>query len=327
MEKRGKGTTLAFFLIVFTLPANFAAEDSGRGSGPAAPPGYPVISRLDPRDTGFRQYLQDVETSRQRLFTRERTGEAPEQIAESLTIYRYVPGEGEDIFTVAARCNIPYAGIATLNRFCHPAEMEGGEAVLLPSIPGIFIPREPVSDLERLTASARASRREEAVILTINQGGQKTEFFFYPGADFSPTERNFFLNPGFRFPLRVFRLTSPYGMRQNPITGQVRLHEGMDLAAPEGTEVYAAGDGIVTETGEDPVYGRYIIIKHGENWATLYGHLQKIDTALRSEVRSGSLIGRVGSTGQSTGPHLHFELRRNGQARDPGKYLFQSVQQ
>jgi murein DD-endopeptidase MepM/ murein hydrolase activator NlpD len=267
-----------------------------------------------------------VETSRRRLFNRERTGENPEQIAGSLTIYQYTPGEGEDVFTVAARSNIPYAGIATLNRFGHPAAMEGAGAVLLPSIPGIFIPREPVSDLERLTASARASLREESVILTINQGSQKTEFFFYPGADFSPTERNFFLNPGFRFPLRVFRLTSPFGIRQNPVTGRTRLHEGMDLAAPEGTEVYAAGDGTVTETGEDPVYGRYVIIKHGENWATLYGHLQKIDTALRSEVRSGTLIGRVGSTGQSTGPHLHFEMRRNGQARDPGKYLFQSVQ-
>ncbi|MDR0624646.1 MAG: M23 family metallopeptidase [Treponema sp.] len=325
MEKRGKGMTLAFFLIVCTLPAALSPEDSGRENGPAAPPGYPPISRLDPRDTGFRQYLQDVETSRRRLFNRERTGEDPEYIAESLTVYRYTPGEGEDIFTVAARCNIPYAGIATLNRFGHPAELEGRDA-LLPSIPGIFIPREPVSDLERLTASARASRQEEAVILTITQGGQKTEFFFYPGADFSPTERNFFLNPGFRFPLRVFRLTSPYGMRQNPVTGRMRFHEGMDLAAPEGTEVYAAGDGVVTETGEDPVYGRYVIIKHGENWATLYGHLQKINTVLRSEVRSGTLIGRVGSTGQSTGPHLHFELRRNGQARDPGKYLFQSVQ-
>jgi murein DD-endopeptidase MepM/ murein hydrolase activator NlpD len=267
-----------------------------------------------------------VETSRRRLFSRERTGEGAAHIAESLTVYRYTPGEGEDIFSIAARCNIPYAAIATLNRFGHSVALEGAGAVLLPSIPGVFVPREPVSDLERLIAAGQESRREEAVVLALNQGGQKTDFFFYPGGDFSPTERNFFLNPGFRFPLRIFRLTSPFGIRQNPITGRVRLHEGMDLAAPEGTEVYAAGDGVVTETGEDPVYGRYIVIKHGENWATLYGHLQKIDTVLRSEVRSGTLIGRVGSTGQSTGPHLHFELRRNGQARDPGKYLFQPVQ-
>jgi murein DD-endopeptidase MepM/ murein hydrolase activator NlpD len=320
--KRGKGKTLAFFLLVIGIPGQFPAADTG---SPDTLRGYPFIARLDPQDTGFRQYLQDVETSRRRVFGRERSGGTPGEIAEALTIYQYRPLAGDDIFTVAARCNIPYAAISTLNGLTHPVEMEDAGLLLLPSAPGIFIPREPVSDLERLCAAARNSGQEGAdILLTINMGGQKKEVFFYPGGDFSPTERNFFLNRGFRFPLRNFRLTSPYGMRRNPVTGRMRLHEGMDLAAPAGTGVFAAGDGVVTETGEDPVYGRYIIIKHGDNWASLYGHLQKIETALRSEVRSGSLIGRVGSTGQSTGPHLHFELRRYGQARDPGKYLFQS---
>jgi len=96
----------------------------------------------------------------------------------------------------------------------------------------------------------------------------------------------------------------------------------VDLAAPAGTEVYAAGSGIVTETGDDPVYGIYIIIKHNNDWASLYGHLQKTAIGLRSNVKSGTLIGWVGTTGQSTGPHLHFELRHNGKARDPDKFLF-----
>jgi murein DD-endopeptidase MepM/ murein hydrolase activator NlpD len=321
-NKRGKGLTLAFFFICFFLAGADAGADPGE---PPVPPSYPLITRLDPGDTGFRQFLQDVEAARRRLFNRERTGEGPEQTAEGLTIYRYRPGDGEDIFTLAARCNIPYSAIATLNRFSHPVELEAAEAVLLPTIPGLFIPPEPSSDLERLTASARSSGWEgEAVVLNIGAGPERREVFFYPGGDFSPTERVFFLNRGFRFPLRSFRLTSPYGIRRNPVTGRIRLHEGLDLAAPMGSEVYAAADGVVAETGEDLVYGRYVIIKHGENWASLYGHLQRIETVLRSEVRSGSLIGRVGSTGQSTGPHLHFELRRNGQAQDPGKYLFQS---
>jgi murein DD-endopeptidase MepM/ murein hydrolase activator NlpD len=73
--------------------------------------------------------------------------------------------------------------------------------------------------------------------------------------------------------------------------------------------------------GEDPVYGKYIIVGHSDSWVSLYGHLSKIETALREEVQSGTLIGRVGSTGQSTGPHLHFELRQNGRTQDPGRLL------
>jgi murein DD-endopeptidase MepM/ murein hydrolase activator NlpD len=103
----------------------------------------------------------------------------------------------------------------------------------------------------------------------------------------------------------------------------MRLHEGLDLAAPEGTEVFAAREGVVTDLGEDPIYGKYIVLRHGDTWASLYGHLSVIAVTLNSRVRTGSPIGRVGSTGQSTGPHLHFELRRNGQAQDPGKLLFQ----
>jgi murein DD-endopeptidase MepM/ murein hydrolase activator NlpD len=99
------------------------------------------------------------------------------------------------------------------------------------------------------------------------------------------------------------------------------MHQGMDLAAPEGTEVLAVSDGTVTDAGFDPVYGNYIIISHSEKWTSLYGHLQKIEIALRSTVKSGSLIGRVGTTGQSTGPHLHFELRQDGKPLNPAGRL------
>ena len=162
----------------------------------------------------------------------------------------------------------------------------------------------------------------EGIGITISRNGSKERFRFIPGADFSPTERIFFFHTGFRYPLRNYRLTSSFGLRVNPVTGILRNHNGLDLAAPAGTEVYAVRDGVVTEIGEDAVYGNYIVLQHGEGWVSLYGHLSKIDTALRRRVESGTLIGRVGSTGQSTGPHLHFELRQNGKAQDPGKYLF-----
>jgi hypothetical protein len=282
--------------------------------------GFPVIFQLNAQDTGFKQYLSDVEAARQRIFNLERTGEPPVVIAEGLTIYAYSPLPEDDLINLAARCTIPYASLVTLNRIAHQGTLPPKIDLLLPSAPGLFIPEHPESDLERLLISSRIN--DPGIVITINQKGSKENFRFIPGADFSPTERAFFFHRGFRYPLRNYRLTSSFGLRVNPVTGVLRNHNGLDLAAPAGTEVYAVQEGVVTEIGEDPIYGNYIIIRHGNNWVSLYGHLSKIETALRRRVESGTLIGRVGSTGQSTGPHLHFELRQHGKAQDPGKYLF-----
>jgi murein DD-endopeptidase MepM/ murein hydrolase activator NlpD len=282
-----------------------------------------VIKRLDNGDVLFRQYLADVEAARRRLFNRRdaenrdaaKSGDASP--AESLTIYAYTPRSGEDLLSLAARCTVPYDTLATLNRLpAASTEPKGG--LLLPSIPGLFIPEEPRTDLEMLLVSGRDTGR--GVLLTVRREGKTERFRFIAGEDFTPTERAFFLHPGFRFPLRDYRLTSPFGPRINPVTGNPRFHQGLDLAAPAGTEVFAVRDGVVTRQGYDPVYGNYIILSHGD-WTSLYGHLSEIYTVLLNSVRSGNLIGRVGSTGQSTGPHLHFELRQNGIALDPEKYL------
>jgi murein DD-endopeptidase MepM/ murein hydrolase activator NlpD len=320
---------LAFFLLFLFSYPDLAGEVNG-GENPDAiqgdwqnfGSGFPLIASMDSRDTGFKQFIADVEINRRRLYGRNR--ENPLSCAESLTVYRYITVEGDDIFSLSARCNIPYSALASLNRLSHSLMVKEGVAMLLPSCPGIFLPENPLSDFEQLLAVGRFPEREvAAVAISLKRDGEAETFYFYPGAEFSPTERVFFLNSGFRFPLRSYRLTSAFGQRQSPITGNLHLHKGIDLAAPAGTEVFAAGEGVVTEIGEDPVYGKYIVIKHGDRWASLYGHLQKVETSLRSSVRSTTLIGRVGSTGSSTGPHLHFELRENGKAQDPGKYLFQ----
>jgi len=310
MGRIGKGLTLAFFLCSFFCHA----EETG-GGAPNGAVRFPLIARLDSRDDGYKQFIADVEVNRRRIFNRGR--ESAADIANALTVYQYVPREGEDIFFLAARCNIPYSALVSLNRLNHPSTLEAGKPLLLPSVPGVFVAQEPHTDLERLLASSRSASEENSAALTIG-----TVYYFFPGDEFSATERAFFLHTGFRFPLRNYRITSGFGMRQNPVTGNMRVHQGLDLAAPMGTEVYAAGDGIVTELGYDTIYGNYIIIKHWGGWASLYGHLQRTGVTLQSPVKSGMIIGWVGSTGQSTGPHLHFELRQDGKAQDPGKYLF-----
>jgi murein DD-endopeptidase MepM/ murein hydrolase activator NlpD len=127
-----------------------------------------------------------------------------------------------------------------------------------------------------------------------------------------------------RVPLRGARLTSPFGMRVHPIYGTTRLHMGLDLAAPTGTPVKAAADAVVVSAGTHGGYGLAVVLDHGGALATLYGHLSSIDVRAGDVVRRGDPIGLVGSTGASTGPHLHFEVRVSGTPVDPVPYLRQA---
>ena len=301
---------ILLFFLFFSLP--FLAADETN-------PSLPRIHSLNARDMIFAQYLSDVELSRRYIFNSRDSRNTMENIVQALTIYIYHPVPNDNLIAISARCNIPYSSIATLNRISNAGDFTPDTPLLLPSMPGIFIHENPESELELLLSSSRTE--ENTILITVSNGSEKTNYIFLPGADFYPTERIFFLNRGFNFPLRDFRITSAFGLRRNPVTGNHINHQGIDLAAPENTPVYPVRDGIVSELGNDPVLGLYIIVSHNNNWVSIYGHLSLINAALNQRVNSGNIIGRVGSTGQSTGPHLHFELRHNGVSRDPERLL------
>ena len=118
-------------------------------------------------------------------------------------------------------------------------------------------------------------------------------------------------------PIPPYQVGSKFGLRKHPILGTVRLHAGADLGAPAGTVIRAAADGFVVSAGVRGGYGNATIIDHGSSLATLYGHQSRIDVKPGQFVKRGDPIGLVGSTGLSTGPHLHFETRINGVPVDP----------
>lgn len=116
-------------------------------------------------------------------------------------------------------------------------------------------------------------------------------------------------------------LTSRFGMRNSPITGQDRLHKGIDIGAPPGTTVYAPGDGTVVFVGSKSGYGQTLIINHGYGIITCYAHNSSLLVKNGERVRRGQAISKVGNTGASTGPHLHYEVRLHGVAKDPSLFI------
>ena len=124
----------------------------------------------------------------------------------------------------------------------------------------------------------------------------------------------------FTYPLRG-RLTSPFGMRRHPIFKVVSFHSGVDLAAPFGTPVKASDSGRVILSGWYGGYGKVVIVDHGMSYSTLYAHLNKTAISKGKNVIKGQIVGYEGQTGYSTGPHLHFEVRKSGKPQNPMKYL------
>jgi murein DD-endopeptidase MepM/ murein hydrolase activator NlpD len=267
---------------------------------------YPVLRSLGPDDFIYAQHQEQLAQS----YIALQNGKAPPE----LVIYSYTVRSAVDVFSLAARLNLPYETIATLNRLDRSRSFLPGERVLAPSVPGVFVPTSPGSDLD-LFLSYRDTGA--GYLVAVASGNGKSSLRFFPGARFTPEERAVFLGALFRFPLPSGVLTSSFGLRQSPITHHMSYHAGIDLAAPMGTDVYAARDGTVAESGQSEVLGEYIVIVHEGGWSTVYGHLSKRLVRLNDKVESGMIIGKVGSTGESTGPHLHFEVRNRGEPRDP----------
>ena len=121
------------------------------------------------------------------------------------------------------------------------------------------------------------------------------------------------------------KTASGYGMRIDPIYKTSKFHEGMDFSASIGTPIYATGNGTVTKAGWQSGYGRVVVINHGYGYETLYAHMNKIDVRKGQKVVRGEVIGEVGNTGKSTGPHLHYEVHVKGRVVNPVNYYFMDL--
>jgi len=267
---------------------------------------YPLIERMDSSDLLFKQLSEDISSY-------YRNSEQRKEL-RPLQIYSVLLEKDSTIFALAARFNLPYETITTLNRINRPQIIKEGSEILIPNTPGLFVPLIPVSDIEYMIRSWRSMKSSQEIRI---KGENSGVFYFLSGEKFHQLERTFFLGIMFRFPLPKGIITSPFGERINPLTGKPHFHNGIDIAAPLGTEILASRGGKILNIGFNDIYGNFITIEHEDNYETVYCHLKKIFVELNQKVQSGMIIATVGTTGMSTGPHLHFEILGRGQAKDP----------
>ena len=164
--------------------------------------------------------------------------------------------------------------------------------------------------IDKLVAELEAQRAAEAAAAAAAAGGGS-------GGSGNANATGSFLWPVASY---VY-VSSRFGLRVHPITGETKSHTGIDIASNQGTAVYASDGGSVTLAGWNGGYGNCIMIDHGNGYVTLYGHLSSISVSVGQTVSQGATIGAVGSTGNSTGPHLHFEVLKNGTRIDPEQFF------
>lgn len=288
----------------------------GQGSGAHAEQlQYAEIRELSLADPVFRQHQADL----QRFY---------EAVANprgnvSLAFYQYRVAEEDDFLSLAARFSLRPESLATLNGLDNPAALLPGMTLTIPNVQAVFVADSPRSVLEEVMSSWRATRREATTtpaatmpaVVTGPAGAAR--FSVYIDELFHPIERAYFYRRLFRLPLADAVLSSRFGRRPSPFTGHPQFHGGIDLAAPAGGEVLSAQAGKIIAVRTDAVLGLHVVVGHAGGFETLYGHLSRVTTAIGSDVAAGAPLGTVGSSGQTTGPHLHFEVRRNGQRINP----------
>lgn len=280
--------------------------------------GQTVRRKAKVTDAALAQY--DAELERNNIAIR--SGKSPQ-----VNFFSYQAKKGDTVSKVAARLCLISDSFVTINEISSQDEEISGRTLIFPTAKGLFIPdsesrngRE--SQLEILLQKNRFPIADEEGAMWFEIRGRR--YVFLPDEHFSPTERAFFLDPAMIVPVQKYWVSSAFGNREDPFgSGLLQMHKGMDMAVPEGTEVVACKGGRVAASGEDSVYGKWILLEHSGGISSFYAHLSSVGANVQNgaHIRSGEPIAKSGSTGHVTGPHLHFEVRKDGNSVDPKKYI------
>lgn len=237
---------------------------------------------------------------------------------QTVSYQTYTVRSGDTISSIAARNGLRnISSILSVNSIPNARRVRTGQSLRIPSIDGILYAVVRGDSLERIAARYAIP---VTALLDANDLSNATltagQRLFIPGASLSSYDLKKALGELFVYPI-AGRLTSRFGWRNDPFTGVKTFHTGIDLAAAIGTKIKATLDGKVATTGYSAVYGNYVIISHDDSYQSLYGHMSSIAVKRGDAVTQGTIIGKVGNTGYSTGSHLHFSVYKKGQMVDP----------
>jgi murein DD-endopeptidase MepM/ murein hydrolase activator NlpD len=238
-------------------------------------------------------------------------------LVTSLESREYTVKKGDTMSAIASAAGVSIDALISLNNISNVRILQTGQKLLIPNIDGIV---HSVASGENLAKIAESYKVKPTAILDANDlksekitVGQK---LFIPGAQLSKIDRLKAMGELFVYPINGY-ISSYFGYRSDPISGVWSFHTGLDIVGPNGGAVWAAQDGIVRAAGWHAVYGNYVTINHGGGYETLYGHLSKISVYAGQYVRQYEMIGLEGSTGWSTGPHVHFTIYKYGSLVNP----------
>ena len=232
----------------------------------------------------------------------------------------YKVKSGDTISGIAKKFGLTnISTLISVNDIGNVRQLGAGQKLKIPSIDGIVYTVKTGDSLQKIAAANNVKLEN---LLDVNELTTETltvgQQLFLPGVGLDQKTLQSRMGELFILPISAsFRWTSPYGWRADPFTGVQSFHTGTDMACPEGTPILAAMSGKISEVGNNRTYGNYIIINHGNGYQTVYAHMSKTIAKKGQWVTQGTKIGLVGSTGYSTGPHLHFMVYKNGNRIDP----------
>jgi murein DD-endopeptidase MepM/ murein hydrolase activator NlpD len=231
------------------------------------------------------------------------------------TVYRVV--KGDTISHIAERYGVTSDAIITFNDVTNARTLSIGRYLKIPNMNGILYETRKSDTLDSIAAVYKISPDRIAELNGISGGSiEAGRRLFLPDARLSNIALREINGDLFAWPIRGW-ITSWFGWRNDPFTGLRSFHTGIDIGASQGTSIRAAMEGSVSAIGYSAVSGNYVVLAHHSGYSTMYAHLSSVAVRTGQRVSTSTVIGAVGSTGYSTGPHLHFTVQKHGRLVNP----------